>query len=240
MLGVVAGDELWIVDAANARLSVFDSTLSLVHDRPLPGRVRAITRAHDLDAPVLATGFLAAGDATRPVARLARDGAGDVFGGELESGNARVSLKVAARDSDGRVWTFANSGGAVNVLDGDDLTIVERWWLPDARFRAEAPRRPERGKPPVPQAVGAVAADDVVWLLMAVADEDWSPDVNPARDGASAYWDTAVLAIDAGRREIVARGRLDTLCQPAAPGLVSCVDELGEAVRILRLGIGER
>lgn len=87
--------------------------------------------------------------------------------------------------------------------------------------------------------MGALGGGGVVWLLMGVADEDWSPEVNPQRDGASAYWDTAVLAIDPARRAVIGQGRLDTLCQPVAPRLVSCVDELGEVIRILQLGLGE-
>ena len=149
-------------------------------------------------------------------------------------------FKVAAEAPDGRVWTFANSGGTVNVLSREDLSVEQRWRLPGESYQTEAPGRPTSGEPPVPQAVGALPGRDLVWLLMAVADEEWSPEINPARDGASRYFDTAVLAIDPKAPAIIASGKIDALCTAITDSRISCVDEAEEQIRILRLDLRRR
>lgn len=68
---------------------------------------------------------------------------------------------------------------------------------------------------------------------------EWTPGTTPAA-GAVGYWDTLVIAIDPAARTVVARGRLDPLCLPIADALISCVDELGETVRVARLEVDGR
>lgn len=162
VFGVAVRDQLWLVDPRNARLSVFEVG-SLVRDR-LPGRIFAVARSVKGDG-ILVSGFLAAGGNQYRLARITLDPDADVYGGVPEEHpNPRVAIHMPAETKDGEVWTFAIVGGAVNVLNAADLSLVERWRLPGAKFgRVGEEGRPNRSgerAPPTPHLAGVMTDDD--------------------------------------------------------------------------------
>lgn len=234
VFGVPVGEEIWIVDPANMRLHAFSSEFELTADRPLPGRVFSVTPAEG-GSSVLVTGFLNHENRTAVVARLSLDDAADTFGGEVENApDPRAQIHMAAQAANGEIWTFAVSGGATNVLDGANFQTVERLRLPEEGIDWGSPETARDPSQPRPAQLAGVAADanGYVWVTIGVPDREWTPEVGPGA-GAEQLWDTLILAIDADRRRVVARARLDALCLPVGASRVSCVDELDERIRVL-------
>ncbi|HEX7049730.1 MAG TPA: hypothetical protein VF188_05910 [Longimicrobiales bacterium] len=240
VFGVPMDDELWIVDPRNGRLSVFAEDLSHVGDRPLPGRVFSVAPAAG-GRGLLISGFMYGGGSgeTRGVARISLDEGADAFGGPIEDDpNPRVQIHMAAETPAGEVWTVAVSGGAVDILKSDDLSLLERLRLPGEELAQVAPTRGNLSEDrPAPQLAGITAdSTGLLWIAIAVADREWAPGLDPD-DGAAKVYDTRILAVDPAERAVIGKVRLDDLCLPVEGRIVSCVDELGEAIRLVTLAI---
>lgn len=232
VFGVSTDSQVWVVDPANARMTVFSRALRLLSDRLLPGRTFDAAPATD-GRSILISGFL---PGSRAIGRLSVNPGEDVFGGEiLASPNARVQMQAVAETGRGEVWSISRMGGAVNVHRSADLSIIGRYRLPYADLTETQPVRPGSGEPRPPEVAGITAGDaGLLWVLIGVPDSDWTPDVDLA-DGSDRVFDTRILAIDTAARAVVGELRLDPLCMPITDGHISCVDELGEAVRIIEL-----
>lgn len=236
VFGIGDAAALWIIDPGNARMSAFSRDLTLLHDRTLPGKVFFVSRSDD-DGAVLVTGLFPGPDRGYTIARVSRDQERDVFGGRADSNpNTRVLVHIPVQVA-GEVWTFAVSGGAVNILRSSDLTGAAGLRFAEesmTRIAEEGRRNPS--EPPPSQVAGVSADGPYVWLTVGVADKDWRPGMSP-RDGVHRLFDTRVIVIDVRTRTVIGQGRLPELCLPVDHRLISCVDELGEEIRIIELNL---
>lgn len=233
--------ELWVVDPENARLSIFSSDLRLMEDRRLEMRPFFVAPARDGRCLLVSGGFFPAEGMRYAVARVSRDVGADVFG-DLIGRNAPpmsqwlVRRRMVAETLGGEVWSVAMSGGAVDVLESSDLSLVARLRLPGSELAREARWRAlDLDERPAPQLLGiATDSTGLLWLTFAAADRDWTPGMDP-REGAGNYFDTRVLAIDPAKRAVVGEVRIDPTCLTVERNLISCVDELGQTIRVVAL-----
>lgn len=232
-------DELWVLDPQNARLSIYTKELHFAESRRAQVQpVLSIVPAHD-GRSVLVSGPTRVGEMRYAVTRLSRDPGADVVGVPLGRQPLPVSQwlvqrRRAAETADGEVWAVATSGGVIDVLRSGDLSLVARLQLPGEEMAREAPWGvSDFAERPAPRLFGITAdSAGLLWASFIVADSTWKPGMDP-RDGLEEYWDTRVLAIDPARRAIVGTVQLEPVCLPVAVRLLSCVDEVGQTIRLV-------
>ncbi|HEX7050860.1 MAG TPA: hypothetical protein VF188_11700 [Longimicrobiales bacterium] len=249
ILAVAMRGELWVVDRRNARLSIFTEDLRFAGDRPFHGLGAGlpafIAPAHD-GKSVLVSGSVATADMHYAVARVLREPGADVFGDSL----GRLPLAVsqwlvqrrgAAETAGGEVWAVAMAGGAIDVLRSRDLSPVARLQLPGSEMAREARwRGTDLDERPAPRLAG-IAADSagLIWVSFAVADSAWTPGTDP-RESLEQVFATRVLAIDPEKRAVVGKVQLDPVCMSVERNLISCVDEVGQTIRVIALHLEPR
>jgi hypothetical protein len=244
IFAVAMRGELWIVDPQNARLSIFSKDLHLAGDRRLDVRAYSVAPARD-SASVLVSGTAYVGGTYYRVARVSRKAGADVVGDPLAQhpgprSGLLVRRRIAAATASGEVWAVAMSGGAVDVLRSRDLAVVARLQLPGEELARQAAWVPDLNERPAPQVAGITAdSAGLLWVSIAVADPAWTRGMDP-REDIEKYYDTRVLAIDPARRMVVGSIRLDPVCMPVEHRLISCVDELGQTIRVVALQLEHR
>jgi hypothetical protein len=231
--------ELWVVDHRNLRLSIFTKDLRFVGDRRLEVKPFFIAPARD-GKSLLVSGSAYTGEMYYAIARVSREPGADAFGdplgqNPLPNSQWLVKRRRAAESAGGEVWAIAMSGGEVDVLRGGDLRITARLRLPGREMEREASWYADFNERPAPTLAG-VAADSagILWVSFFVADSDWTPGMDP-RENIEQYADTKVLAVDPEKRAVVGTLQLDPLCMPVEGRLISCVDELGQTIRVVSL-----
>lgn len=245
ILGTTIGDELWVVDRGNGRLSVYSSELAFIDARPFPWRVFSIAPATQ-EGALYASGFFHPAGGNWSVGRFSLERAADVFGGSIPatSETPRVQMQYAVPTGTGEVWTVAGMGGHIDVLRMNDLATVGRFLLPEMARAEEIASRAEARRsqdPPQPQVIGITSDDDgVIWVVVGVADADWTADLDDDVDGIRSMFDTRILAIDSSTRAVVGQTLLDAVCLPAGRSLISCVHVLDQVIAVRRLRLQRR
>lgn len=233
--GVQNGEELWVVDSRNGRITRLSADLEIIDTRPIPGRARYVAPAADSDR-VLLTGFFG----QHAIARVGADPAQDVTGGRIPDVQSGYAQRAHAAESGDEIWTVALQGGAVQVMRSTDLGLSASFRLPFKSFEQFTPfpnPPPSDGKKeaPPPSVFGLMAdGQGLIWVIAVQPDARWSSDGDLFDDPTPQY-DTFVAAIDVQSRSIVGKGLIDDVCLPADSGLLSCVNQLGESIRIVRL-----
>ena len=238
VFGIATPDKLLVVDPRNQRMSTFSPELALIADRRISGRIFWAAQANTDDA-VIVSGSVGNGDHGASIGRIALTEDLDRFSGDLEDhARPRAQVDFAAETPIGEIWTVASSGGAVNVLRGNDLSSRERLRLPMEETLLEAPLRLDITRErPVAQVVGVMADQEgVVWVVVISPDEQWRPGLSRS-SGLNMFFDTLVFAIDAASRTVIGEERFDVVCQAMGRQGLSCVDELGETVRLIGLSV---
>jgi hypothetical protein len=246
VFGVTVGDELWVVNPGNGRVSLFSRGLAFLRSRPLPYRVFSVSPARRGSGLLLSGFFHSAGSDTagwRSVARVSMDNAADAFGGDVPDTPEIPNLEsqFAAATAGGEVWTVATMGGAVDVLRMDDLSVIERFQLPGVpradELRPHVPGSRPR-TPPSPEVAGITGdGRGLLWVLIGVPDADWTPEMRASVDGINAMIDIRVLAIDPDTRTVVGERLLDDVCFPAGGSIISCVNESDQVIRVRELAL---
>lgn len=245
IFGVVVEDELWIADPGNGRLSRYSKDLGLLESRSFPPRVFSASPARRRSG-ILASGFFrpaGAGAVGRSVLRASLDERADVFGGRIPDTpeTPAVQVQYAAATANGEVWTLASKGGAIDILHMNDLSLADRFRLPGVPRAEEIPPRLSMigsDEPPSPQVIGISAdAHGLLWVLIAVADANWTPELDDDVDGIIAMIDTRVLAINTRARAVIGETLLDEVCLPAGGSLISCVYDFDQVIRVRNLGL---
>ncbi len=237
VFGQSVADELLIVDPGSGRVSRFDAEGQFLGSRSLAGQVSSV--APDRARPGLVlSGFFGEG---LSLLRAGRDPESDVSGGEIPSaeGPSRQAAgrqwQFATMPSDEAVWTVSRGDGVVRIHDLE-LEAIERSELPDPAEFVWENSIPEGAFPP--ESSGILSENGTVWVLTGVPDSDWHPEMNPREVGVHGWGDTFVFAIDVSTREVVATHRMDRICFPAYSSVISCVDEVGQRIELLRLSLG--
>ncbi|HEU4631736.1 MAG TPA: hypothetical protein VFS08_18450 [Gemmatimonadaceae bacterium] len=232
--------ELWVVDPRNARLSIFTTDLRLAEDRRLDVKpVFLIAPARD-GRSVLVSGSAGAEDMYYAVARVSREPAADVFGEPLGRHPVPVSQslvrrRMAAETAGGEVWAVAMTGGSIDVLRSRDLSLMAHLQLPGKEMAQEASWHGDPDERPAPRLVGVTAdSAGLLWVTFGVADSTWTPGLDP-QASVEQNFDTRVLAIDPAKRAIVGQVQLDRVCLPVQGHVISCVDEVGQTIRLVAL-----
>jgi hypothetical protein len=234
--------ELWVVDPGNSRLSIFSKELSYLGDRRLAMRpVIAISPSRD-GRSVIVSGSIVQARMHYAVARVSREKGADVFGSPLGQHALPppqwlVQRRMAAETAGGQVWSIAISGGAIDVLKSSDLTVVAHLQLPGEEMARKAPWSVANfDERPAPRLIGLASdSSGMLWLSFGVADRRWKPGLDPREEGVEEVFDTRVLAINPAKRAIVGALSFDAICVPFEQNLVSCVDEMGQTIRVVAL-----
>jgi hypothetical protein len=242
VFAVAMRGELWVVDPGNSRLSIFAKDLSYVRDWRLGMHpVIAIAPARD-GRSVLVSGSTVQARMYYAVARVSQDAGLDVFGSPLGQhplppSQWLVQRRMAAETVGDEVWSVAISGGEIDVLKSSDLSVVAGLQLPGEEMARKAPWSVANfDERPAPRLIGLASdSSGILWVSFGVADRKWKPGLDPREEGVEAVFDTGVLAIDPAKRDIVGAVTLDAICLPVEGNLISCVDEIGQTVRILAL-----
>ncbi len=228
---------VWIVDPGNNRLSFFDRNMTLTGERNFQGRVLSASSSLG-GGSVLLSGFIARGSRTHSLARVSLESDRDVFGPPLENqGSVRTQARFVTQPSSSEVWAVSVSGGLIDIVNGKDLGSIENLRVPGDEYDAKAPERlnPFRERP-VPQVTGLTSSQGIVWIVLAVADSNWSSDPVSAPE-FSRVFDTRIIAIDSTKRTILATAVMDGLCSAVHGGQISCVNVVAERIDIIGLEI---
>lgn len=240
VFAVTMRGKLWVVDGRNSRLSIFTNDLHYSEDRRLQMTPFFVAPSRDRGS-VLVSGSANVGGMFYAVARISREQSADAFGDTIGRRPPPVSQwlvkrRMAAETAGDEVWAVAMTGGNIDVLRSSDLSTVTRLQLPGDEMAREAGwQLRDLEERPAPRLIG-IAADStgLLWLSFGVADSAWTPGTDP-RDNVEKYFDTRVLVINPAKREIVGQLQLDDVCLPVESRLISCVDEMGETIRVVRL-----
>lgn len=237
------GEQLWVVDPGNNRLTAFGSDDTPIGDRTLPGRVVQVQPTAHGGGLLLSGFFDGASGVVHTTARVSMNGADDRFGGDPgTSHDVYVQYHLAAETPSGEIWAVARSGGDIQILRADDLEPLASSHLPEDLSRPERHEvRSILTERPAPAVAGAmVDAGGVLWIVMGVADEHWRarPDLDRhAQPPVEELFDTLILALSTQDRAIIGARRVDRFCLPVLDALISCANEDEETIDILRLGL---
>lgn len=239
--GAAVGDELWLLDPGNARLTRVDASGEVVAERRVEGRFMGVTAGESGERALASGNFRTAEGAGGTMMWVGATAEADLVGGDVrEVANPREQFELAV-DVGGEVWAFAVMGGTVTIYT-PTLELEARATMPIEAMREVPPPGPldiSSVRPP-PQVAGVMRGQEGdIWVVAIVASERWVPGVTPA-DGIDAIYDTRFLRIDPVTRTLTHDGRTDAVCQSVGAGVVSCADDLGEAMRLYRLGPGSQ
>lgn len=233
--GVLNDEELWVFDSRNLRITRLSADLEIIDTRPIHGPAHYVAPASN-SSGVLVTGFFG----QQAIARVGADPARDVRGGRIPAVKSVWAQRVHAAESGDEVWTVALQGGAIQVMRSGDLSLIASFRLPFKSFERFTPfpnPPPSDGKKEAPPPVveGLMAdGQGLIWLIAVQPDGRWSSD-GSLYDDPTPQYDTFVAAIDVQSRSIVGKALIDDVCRPVDRGFISCVNQLGESIRILRL-----
>lgn len=236
--GVPIGDEIWLLDPGNARVTRVGPDGAVRGERRVEGRVMGVTSGAAGDRALASGGFPSGDGESGILMWIGPTPEEDLVGGEVrETENPRAQFGLGI-DTGEEVWAFAVMGGVVTI-HAPDLKVVDRATMPIEAMLEVPPAGPldiSSVRPP-PQVAG-VMRDGMggIWVVTIVASERWREGVTPA-DGIDAIYDTRFLRIDPATRMLTHDGRTDAVCQPVGAGVVSCADEAGEAIRLQRLRV---
>ena len=239
VFAIVVGNQTWVVDPGNNRITAFGAKGSVLGDRTLPGRVIWAQPTADGSA-LLLSGFFGSPSGTwHTVGRVTIKTTDDVFGGDTGANpNGLVQQHLAAQTPSGEIWAVARAGGRIQILRSHNLGHVASTRLPEDLSQPEAhPPLYSSNEPPAPQVDGVmVDSNGILWIVMVVADAHWRSGLNLRTDPKKIF-DTLLLAVSAPDRAIVGVRRLDQNCRAMAAGLISCPNEDAATVDIWRLSI---
>ena len=235
------GEELWVIDPGNNRLTAFGSDGTLIGGRRLPGPAFWVAPTTDREALLLSGFFGTPSGVWHTVARVTMKEGDDRFGGDAgTSSDAYVQQHVAAETPSGEIWAVARSGGDIQILRPDDLELMASSHLPENLSQPERHTLRDITVQRPPPVVYGVTVDGTgtLWIVMWVADAHWRPlpGVNPL-EHADEIYDSLILAVSPQDRAIVGAKTLDRFCLPVVDALVSCVNEDAETVDIWRLSL---
>lgn len=229
------GEELWVFDSRNLRITRLSADFDIIDSRAIPGPAHYVAPAADSDR-VLLTGFFG----QHAIARVGADPAQDVTGGRIPDVKSVWAQRVYAAESGDEVWTVAPQGGAIQLMRSGDLSRIASFKLPFKPFErftpfGSPPSSDGKKEAPPPAVVGLMAdGQGLIWLIAVQPDARWAPD-GSLYDDPTPQYDTFVVAIDVQSRSVVGKARIDDVCMPVDRGFISCVNQLGESIRILRL-----
>lgn len=240
--GMVVGEQLWVVDPGNNRLTAFTSDGHVIGDRTLPGPVFWVQPAADRRGVLLSGYFGGPSGVYHTVGRVTMDKADDRFGGNTGTSHyAWVQQHVATETPTGEIWAVARSGGDIQILRADNLEPLASTHLP------EDLSQPERKGPidismvrPSPEVYGVFDSGETLWMLMFVADAHWRSGLDRRTVPVEKFWDTLILAVSTEERSIVGAKRMDQLCLPvlsATGALISCTNEGAATIDVSRLSL---
>lgn len=227
-------DSAYVLDVANARLSVVDADLRVIRTAPLTMVPSSEAEFID-DSLIVMNAHTASRDDVghplqvmdtrgRRVARLASEGIA-YNGALMDHGSRRVSVGPG-----GTIWAARTDEYLIDEWALDDRHLTRLSYRPDAFPRKSPPRTRDDPPPPTLLALD-VDAEGLIWVVMGLADPRWASAWNEGTthydariDDYNLYYDSVIQVIDPTTGTLVAERKEDPFLFFGASRTVTSVE----------------
>lgn len=257
-VGSTPADSILIIDPPNARLSIFDSTLSFVRSIPVPPTTLWAVAVHG--GFVVNARVSTPGRAGLPLHRLGEDGEIKAsFGATtpvLLPWQPGAYRRQVAMSPEGNLWLIPYAGSYSIELWSPGGRLLRRLrrvvdWYPDS----DASWDQIEGRPPFPRVRGFWRDDDgLLWVVTSVPAGDWRAGLGETRlvEGRRYYtiedysktFDSIVEVIDPEAAVVVASRRVDdgiaVFVRPGTMAIASTDEEYATRLTLVRLHLSRR